>query len=226
MVLAVVLTALVTIGAPVAVSQTTLELKDWLGFAGNILAAIGTLAAAWIAWRAVQRQIRVQQDAVIIGMASREEDRLEAEAQAIEGCLGLLEAVIDITEKETDPFVRTRMLAQFGLSKSKIEVRSAIAIKVGGPVPPFIMYKMANGLTEYFRNTEAWSHIWAQRLIWPEGSNQQESEYLARGHMQDSYNRLRAVLDDLLTRQANIAGRLLPAYRERIESGFGADRGK
>ncbi|MGJ4947473.1 hypothetical protein [Bradyrhizobium sp. HKCCYLS20291] len=75
--LALALTVLVTVGAPVAASRTTLELKDWLGFAGNILSALVTLIAAYVAWRAVQAQIGTQRDANLLGVLFREEDRIE-----------------------------------------------------------------------------------------------------------------------------------------------------
>lgn len=75
--LALALTVLVTVGAPIAASHTTLELKDWLGFAGNILGGLFTLIAAYIAWRAVQPQIVAQRDATMLGLLSREEDRIE-----------------------------------------------------------------------------------------------------------------------------------------------------
>jgi hypothetical protein len=77
--LALALTVLVIVGAPIAASRTTLELKDWLGFAGNILSALVTLIAAYIAWRAVQSQIGTQQDATLLVLINREEDRVDAQ---------------------------------------------------------------------------------------------------------------------------------------------------
>ncbi|MBR1198846.1 hypothetical protein JQ574_22880 [Bradyrhizobium sp. AUGA SZCCT0158] len=42
---------------PLVLSVEKVKLNDWIGFAGNVVGAIVTLAAATVAWFAVQRQI-------------------------------------------------------------------------------------------------------------------------------------------------------------------------
>ncbi|MET4071544.1 hypothetical protein ABID58_006358 [Bradyrhizobium sp. S3.2.6] len=80
LVLATVLALLLTLGIPIAVSKDTVELKDWLGFAGNVLGACVTLLAAVIAWRAVQAQIASQRDAMLLEVTAREENRKRSAA--------------------------------------------------------------------------------------------------------------------------------------------------
>ncbi|KJC47327.1 hypothetical protein UB31_18915 [Bradyrhizobium sp. LTSP849] len=77
LVLATALALLLTIGIPISVSKDSVELKDWLGFAGNVMGAFVTVVAAAIAWKAVQRQIASQHVATQLGVMTREEDRIE-----------------------------------------------------------------------------------------------------------------------------------------------------
>lgn len=77
LVLATALALLLTIGIPITVSKETVELKDWLGFAGNVLGAFVTVIAAGFAWKAVQRQIASQDVATKLGVMTREEGRIE-----------------------------------------------------------------------------------------------------------------------------------------------------
>jgi hypothetical protein len=53
-----VLAVLLGIGLPVIKSEAVLKLSDWLGFAGNIIAAVFAAIAAVVAWVSTQRQIR------------------------------------------------------------------------------------------------------------------------------------------------------------------------
>lgn len=73
--LATALAVLLTTAVPITVSKDAVELKDWLGFAGNVLGAGVTLLAAVIAWHAVQRQIDAQ-------FRTAEQERLRKEFAA------------------------------------------------------------------------------------------------------------------------------------------------
>lgn len=63
---------------PLALSTATVKLTDWIGFAGNVVGAFVTLAAAIIAWFAVQRQIAAaaqlaeRQEVALLELASSE----------------------------------------------------------------------------------------------------------------------------------------------------------
>lgn len=59
--LAMVLGTLIVVFIPLAISGgDTIKSNDWIGFAGNIVAGIMTLIAAFVAWSAVQKQIAAQ----------------------------------------------------------------------------------------------------------------------------------------------------------------------
>ncbi len=81
--LAIALAMLLTIGIPISVSKEGVDLKDWLGFAGNVLGAGVTLLAAIVAWFAVQKQIGVEQKATFLNLIIREEDRIEVQLPAL-----------------------------------------------------------------------------------------------------------------------------------------------
>lgn len=61
------LAVLLGVSLPVIKSDAPLKASDWLGFAGNIIAAVFAAVAAVVAWVAAQRQIRqaTRQNAVI-----------------------------------------------------------------------------------------------------------------------------------------------------------------
>lgn len=83
LVLATALALLLTIGIPITVSKEAVELKDWLGFAGNLLGAGVTVIAAAVAWVSVQKQITTQRDATLLSIIAREEDRIEEQLPAL-----------------------------------------------------------------------------------------------------------------------------------------------
>jgi hypothetical protein len=58
--LSAVLAAFLVVSIPILLAPEPLKVSDWLGFAGAIIGAFVTLAAAIIAWRAVQAQIETQ----------------------------------------------------------------------------------------------------------------------------------------------------------------------
>jgi hypothetical protein len=62
-----VLAILLGVGLPVIKSEAPLKAADWLGFAGNMIAAVFAAVAATVAWMAAQRQIRqvTRQNSVI-----------------------------------------------------------------------------------------------------------------------------------------------------------------
>jgi hypothetical protein len=69
-----VLAILLGVGLPVIQSEAALKVSDWLGFAGNIIAAVLAAVAATVAWFAAQRQIKqaTRQNSVIAYGALRE----------------------------------------------------------------------------------------------------------------------------------------------------------
>lgn len=78
-VLASALALTLSIGVPIITASEAVKLSDWLGFAGNVLGSGSALLAATIAWRAVQRQIAVQREQLLLTALLREEERLEAQ---------------------------------------------------------------------------------------------------------------------------------------------------
>jgi hypothetical protein len=62
--LALVLGVFITVFAPIVASPDHVKLSDWFGFAGSLVGAMVTLAAAALAWRAVQGQIRQAENAI------------------------------------------------------------------------------------------------------------------------------------------------------------------
>jgi hypothetical protein len=136
--LAVVLAVLVTVFAPMAAAKTTLDLKDWLGFAGNMLAAIVTVIAAYVAWRAVQTQIGAERDAVMLSILMREEDRLETELHAISAMDDLYSDAYQPYFLQT-PSQRLDRMRKAGLSRDVPATRNALQARVGGPIPPMML---------------------------------------------------------------------------------------
>ena len=70
--LALVLGVFITVIAPIVASPDHVKLSDWFGFAGSFAGAMVTLAAAALAWRAVQGQIRQAENAIEAGRAKEE----------------------------------------------------------------------------------------------------------------------------------------------------------
>jgi hypothetical protein len=70
--LALVLGVFVTVFAPLVASPDHVKLSDWLGFAGSFAGAMVTLAAAALAWWAVQRQIKQAENAIEAARAKEE----------------------------------------------------------------------------------------------------------------------------------------------------------
>lgn len=69
-----VLAILLGVGLPVIKSEAPLKAADWLGFAGNMIAAVFAAVAATVAWFAAQRQIKqaTRQNSVIAYGALRD----------------------------------------------------------------------------------------------------------------------------------------------------------
>jgi uncharacterized membrane protein len=64
--LGLVLGSVIVVMIPVSISTgKTIKSSDWIGFAGNVVAGAMTLIAAIIAWFAVQRQIKAQEQAEV-----------------------------------------------------------------------------------------------------------------------------------------------------------------
>ncbi|WP_316171077.1 hypothetical protein [Bradyrhizobium sp. SZCCHNRI1058] len=144
--LAVILTLLVFIGAPIAASKTNLDLKDWLGFSGSVLGAAMTLGAAIVAWKAVQRQIGVQREATIIGLMTREEGRLEDELQALSACSELMAEATRL--REFSPRGYVEHLNRIGYRASDVEMRRAIREAAGDNIPPRWLEQIARASSD------------------------------------------------------------------------------
>jgi hypothetical protein len=82
--LAMVLGAAIIVMIPISISGgDAIKVSDWIGFAGNVVAGVMTIIAAFIAWLAVQQQIGAQQrtsDQILIREA-QERERQCAEAK-------------------------------------------------------------------------------------------------------------------------------------------------
>lgn len=220
MTLAIVLTVLVTVGAPMVASKTTLELKDWLGFAGNILGALVTLVAAYVAWRAVQRQVRTERNATLLDVTSREEVRLEAELHAISVFEDLYLLTISGHEPMQIPQNYIDMMKAVGFSQSVSETRAALRSRVGGAIPPIMLEGFA---IKYASLTK---HVERLRT-----TQQQVNSGNNDPHLIDILERLpiaimqweteiEQAMDELSRRKNLISNELLPAYRSIITSGL------
>ncbi|UGA45997.1 hypothetical protein HU230_0008145 [Bradyrhizobium quebecense] len=151
--MAVVLTTAI----PITVSKEGLELKDWLGFAGNVLAAFVALIAAIIAWYAVQDQIAAQRDATLLGVMMREEDRLEGDFQAcgvgVEFLRSIYSAELVPGGENVQGYCR-QLRNQFGLNGDVTAMTSILREKLGTPASPNILYLMATHCAALMRGAE------------------------------------------------------------------------
>jgi hypothetical protein len=221
-VLAVALAVLLTTGAPVANSETGVKLSDWLGFAGNILGALVTLVAAYIAWRAVQRQIGAERNATLLDVTTREEDRLEAELHAISALEDLYAVSVLQLQKVTNPYDHLQKLQAIGFSPSLSETREALRDRTGGPVPPLMLetfaqkYATLTGAVDRLNDIQNRINMGYSDPALP----------AAKQTMETTVKRVEAdissTMGELYKRKEVITGKLLPAYRSRIEAGLRA----
>lgn len=193
--LALALAALLTVGVPISVSKDTIEVKDWLGFAGNILGAIVTLIAAWIAWRAVQRQITAQRDATLLGVISREEDRLEAELHVIDTCIALVDELTTSTASTVSSEVSR--LHTLGFSTNDEANAATILRRSGQRYVAHFIPRLGILITLY---VESVSHLGRFEAI------------------ADAKLALRKEIDGLKERRLTICLKILPEFRRRIEA--------
>lgn len=218
--LATALAMLLTIGIPITVSKDTVELKDWLGFAGTVLGAIVTLGAAVIAWRAVQKQIAAQRDAMLLDVTTREEDRLEADLHAINVCLELgWKAQTASTAAGPASYIST--LTKAGLSGDELEVRSFILTRVGGPVRPAIIRDFGEVLSSVVltaQNVASLARIAGVHQYGHQAPTTKELD-TAIHHRSLTEERLARVVKKYKDRQAVIESDLAK-YRERIDAGL------
>jgi hypothetical protein len=81
--LALVLGTIIVAGIPVSIATgDKIKSSDWIGFAGSIAAGTMTLIAATLAWFAVQRQIKSQEDAEERAAQRSAEERTTEMAEA------------------------------------------------------------------------------------------------------------------------------------------------
>lgn len=206
--LAVVLTALLSIGIPISVSKDSVELKDWLGFAGNIIGAAATLAAAYVAWRAVQRQIAAQRNAMLLDITTREEDRLESELHAISV---ILEFALKARQASRNAGHYVAALEELGISGNEIATREFLQKKLPGPIPPLLLSEFASVFTEL---------IIAARRSEAAFASDADTRAVLRGALTFWQQKLLSLSSQTVQREKLIQDKLLPAYRKRIESGL------
>ncbi|WP_316191270.1 MULTISPECIES: hypothetical protein [unclassified Bradyrhizobium] len=206
--LAVILTGLVTVGAPYAASHTTLEMKDWLGFAGNMLGACVTLLAAWIAWCAVRKQIDAQRDASLLEVVSREEDRLEAELLVIDECVGLIDSITVTTHADSLISLNITTLRRSGSFAEDGNLAEEIRRRTGAQSLPSFVPRLSRLVASYWREVEAAAAL-------PPGRSETPTMVL-----RVYFEELIRAKNGLLERRVRVATKLLPACRARIESGL------
>jgi hypothetical protein len=143
--LAIAIAILLTIGTPLSTTKESIELKDWLGFAGNLLGAIGTLIAAFIAWRAVQRQVDIQREHLLIGVLTREEERIERELPSINSAINLMHQVQAILDNCESPALLYDALKEFGLYHHAPTVEVFLMERIPA-LPASVRIFMANDL--------------------------------------------------------------------------------
>lgn len=85
--------------------------SDWLGFAGNILACVVAVSAAWLGWQGVKKQLR-------ISVISREEERIEKELPGLRQIERKLSALTARLSENSAPQSVIFVLEQEGLSKT------------------------------------------------------------------------------------------------------------
>jgi len=223
--LAAVMTGLVAIGAPMASSHSTLELKDWLGFAGNILGGFVTLIAAYVAWKAVQPQILAQRNATLLDVTTREEDRLEAELAAINALDQLYSATVRIHENKVASLYFTA-LSDEGISSSPSTTYSTIQAKVAGQFPPGMIRVLAFGYSDLHDVLADLDGVERRIQVDQVHGREPTPESL------ETASRLRelvAMSEDIIStfmfklfkRRDLITDTLLPICRARIEEGLG-----
>ncbi|MDD1534604.1 MULTISPECIES: hypothetical protein [unclassified Bradyrhizobium] len=218
-VLAAALTALISIGVPISVSKDTVELKDWLGFAGNILGAFGTLMAAFIAWNAVQQQIRVARAAQLLEVTAREEDRIETELLAI----GIIKEKADPVAGTLRLVLRDRYglladeLEEYELSENRHQMATNLRSKLATPFPIDLLQKWSL----YFSKLCSIS-IDLAIIRQQEEAGEPYSKELDQIH-RDNLRRWRAAFDrqleDLIAHEYRLRDKL-KMYRKRIELGL------
>jgi hypothetical protein len=218
--LTVALALVFTLGVPISVSRETVELKDWLGFAGNVVGALMTLVAAIVAWRAVQRQITVQREANLLVLMTREEDRLETEFHAVEICLELLTLALWARIMTKGPSSYVAELSSLGFSSDEIETRRLVQQKVAGPIPPSLLSKISSLMTAVIRAATIVRslHIDDNGEIRKDTPANRRQTADANLHaLEDEMDRLSS---DLTVRRNSLTDVYLPGLRSRIEAGL------
>jgi hypothetical protein len=111
--LSTALAILVCAGVPAVVAPEPIRVQDWLGFFGGLIGSSVTLAAAIVAWKAVQQQIETQRDIAERQSALQAYEILHRLAATLENELRLAMSLGGIAENATliDEF-RTRELLQ------------------------------------------------------------------------------------------------------------------
>jgi hypothetical protein len=222
--LASALALLPTIGIPIAVSKEAVELKDWLGFAGNVLGAFVALLAAVIAWRAVQRQITVQREANLLDILTREEDRLEQELFAIEVCISYhLVALKAFYSPGYATYVQA--LCSRGISPEIIEMRRSIQERAGGASSLRVVIRSSEILANLIRRATEVRNM--TQNVDLDAFRKNVPGVAAPSGLRQALNDLGAAEKEttqsyynLLERSGHISERLLPQYRKKIEAGL------
>lgn len=96
---------------PIWEASASEKASDWLGFAGNILACVVAVSAAWLGWQGVKKQLR-------ISVISREEERIEKELPGLRQIERKFSALAERLTEKSAPQSVINALEWEGLGKT------------------------------------------------------------------------------------------------------------
>jgi hypothetical protein len=215
---------LLTVGIPITVSKDTVELKDWFGFAGNVLGAFAALLAAVIAWRAVQLQIGVQREANLLSVLTREETRIENEIFALDVCIEFLMTVDGVTKANKEAanslsnlnlYIKT--LASMGVVPYYIEMRRSIQQKVNSEISPTLSLTVTSACADLMMAAMDVRDLYESNVP-PDGLEPAEQDWIkARGALVKRQEALGTFISELSDLQRGMVARC-SRFRTRIEA--------
>jgi hypothetical protein len=149
---------------------------------------------------------------------TREEDRLENEARAIEVCLGFVISAMAAKGGAGTAFY-VRELENAGFSSNKMKMREVIQDKLGGTLSPATLIEVSVccatllGVATHVRNLSA--------VVGPDDVELQS----ALSRLAGAQDFVQLAFAKLRLRRSRIENELLPLYRSRIEAGLSAPHG-
>ncbi|MGJ5022355.1 hypothetical protein [Bradyrhizobium oligotrophicum] len=220
------LALLLTVGIPIILAPEPVKLSDWLGFAGNVLGSGVALLAAVIAWNAVQRQLSLQREQLLLGVLLREEDRLERQSFDFNGCATYLRRVCDTIE-DVPANDMIFSLRQLQLDATAGEIRRIVAAESGTDLASeavSIAASKIRDLVEAARNMRITSSEqlfleWRSQSNWieyPEMTFEQHRERSVED-LKRQLKGLSGAASSLFFRQVAV-GKRMAEYRARIEA--------